>query len=127
MATLTADEIEYIRAMSGDVCEPYDVGAEFLQKLWDKSGSDDCATIVYVLRVREAKSAVLVNQSNGQTGESMSLSSKHTQLVAQRQQWEERCGMAGGMVTAGAYDLRLDTDCTDLDEYAYFSRLGCLS
>ena len=114
MSTLTADQTEYIRAMSGDDCTPYDVSDTLLQKLFgDRAGDDECRTIVYVLRIRDAKWSMLVNQSN-ESGQSQSLSQKHAQIRNLRQEWEERCGMAGGSVDVGTFDLHIDTDCEDL-------------
>lgn len=118
MATMTADEIEYVRVMSGDNCPDYDVSDVLMQKLWDRNGSDECSTIVYVLRIREAKSAVLVNQSTDGS-QSQSLSQKHTQIRAMRQEWEQRCGMSGGTLSMGTFDLNIDADC----DSEYLSRL----
>jgi hypothetical protein len=117
MAAMTADEIEYVRAMSGDDCLPYDVGATLLQKLWDRNSSDECATIVFVLRIREAKAAVLTNESS--EGQSKNLSDKHAHIKAMRVDWEARCGMSGGTLSMGTFDLNLDADC----DGEYLSRI----
>lgn len=114
MATMTADEIEYVRAMSGDDCEDYDVSDTLLQKLWDRNDSDECATIVYVLRIREAKSAVLTTQSSD--GESKNLSDKHRHIQAMRLAWENRCGLSGGTLSMGTFDMAIDADCEWLEE-----------
>lgn len=114
MATLTSDQIEYIRAMSGDDCEPYDVSDALMQKLFDKSSSDECGAIVYVLRARVVKAAKLVNESNAETGDSRSLNQKYQALKETLKEWETRCGMSGGTLEFGSFDLRIDTDCDDL-------------
>lgn len=111
MATLTADEIEYIRAMSGDDCTPYDVSDGLMQKLFDSVTGNECATIVSVLRVREVKAAKLVNESNAETGDSRSLNQKYQALKELRKDWETRCGMSGGTLEFGSFDLNIDTDC----------------
>lgn len=115
MATLTADEIEYIRAMSGDDCVPYEVSPPLLQKFFDKNSGDDCGTIVFVLRVRVQKAAKLVSQSN-ESGQSQSLSDLHTHLTQDLALWEERCGMSGAVLVMGTFDLHLDTDDDDEED-----------
>lgn len=114
MATMTADEIEYTRAMSGDDCQTYEVSDTLMQKFWNTNGADSCATIVEVLRVRVAKAAKLVNQSN-ESGQSRSSSQKYAQLRAMLSDWETRCGMSGGVLEMGTLDLRLDTDDDDTE------------
>jgi len=116
MATLTAEQITYIRETSGDNCTPYYVSDEFMQWLYDnKAGSDDCALIVHILRVMDAKTAPLTNE--GSDGQSKSLSQKHQQIRALRAEWEERCGMAGPALGMSAIDLNIDTDCENEDDY----------
>lgn len=112
MATMTADEIEYTRAMSGDDCLPYDVTDVLMQKFWNTHAGDDCLTIVDVLRVRVAKASKLVNSSN-QNGQQRSSSQKFAQLHALLGEWEVRCGVSGGVLEMGTLDLRLDTDDED--------------
>lgn len=120
MATLTADQIEYLRAITGDDCVPYDVSDVLLQKLWDRSGDSECGTTVELLRIRVAKAAKLVNQSN-ESGQSRSSSQKYTQLRESLRDWEARCGMSGGVLEMGTLDLRLDTDDDDTEWDAWQS------
>lgn len=112
MATMTAAEIEYIRAITGDDCTPYELSDTFLQTLWDRSLFDECLTTVEVLRVRVAKAAKLVNQSN-ESGQSISSSQMFSQLKSMLNDWEDRCGVSGGVLEIGTFDLRLDTDDED--------------
>lgn len=114
MATMTADQIEYLRAITGDDCTPYDVSDVLLQKLWDRMADDECGTTVELLRIRVAKAAKLVNSSN-QNGQQRSSSQKYAQLRAMLSDWETRCGMSGGVLEMGTLDMRLDTDDEDTE------------
>jgi hypothetical protein len=109
MTALTVDQIEYIRATTGDDCEPYDVSAGLLQKLYDRSTDDECLTIVEVLRIRVVKAAKLVNQSTAE-GASQSLHQKYTALKELLKDWEIRCGVGVSAVTAGAISLGIDEE-----------------
>lgn len=109
MATLTADQIEYIRMMSGDNCTPYDVDDTFMQKLFDRNLSDECLTITAVLKVRSINAASKVNESNA-AGESRSLSQKYQQIRSMLAEWESTCGEDGDPLTIGTIDLDIDTD-----------------
>jgi hypothetical protein len=124
MATLTADEIEYIRAMSGDVCETYDVSDVLMQKLHDRGLEMTCGctaaedvTVVLVLRARVAKAARLTNESS--EGVSTSYSQKYVQLKELLDQWESKCGLSGGTITIGTLDMGLDSDCSGSEYTRY--------
>lgn len=120
MATLTADEIEYIRIMSGDNCVgDYTVSETLLQKLFDRYGTE-CGAIVEVLRARVQKAAKKVNQSN-ESGQSVSASQEYAQLSQELARWSQDCGLSGGVLEMGTLDLRLDTDDTDEDDDAWQS------
>lgn len=124
MATLTADEITFIRAMSGDDCTPYEVGAEFMQYLHDNAATTAplCitslplgGTIVWVLRARLAKAQKLFNE----TGDSNAgnVKQKRDHIKEDLESWEAKCGMNGGVITIGSFDMGLDVDCNG-SEYA---------
>jgi hypothetical protein len=123
MATLTEDEIEYIRMMSGDDCEDYDVTDERMQKLHDRGlamqpcgcAAPEDVTVVLVLRVRVAKAAKLFNENV--EGGSGSVAQKYTHLKELLDEWESRCGLAGGAVTIGRMNLGIDTP-DDGDEFS---------
>lgn len=112
MAVLTAAQIEYLRAITGDDCTPYDISDTFLQTLWDRSSDDECLTTVEILRVRLARASKLVNSSNA-SGQQRSSSQKFAQLNSLLREWEDRCGLSGGVLEMGTLDLRLDTDDED--------------
>lgn len=111
---LSVGDREYIRAMSGDDCEEYDVSDTFMDTLYTKSDSDVDKTIVAVLRVRVAKAAALV--SRGGEVENVSLSHKFDHLKQLLAQWEARTGMVSGSMAAGAMDLNLGEE-SDTSEY----------
>jgi hypothetical protein len=123
MAELTEDEIEYIRMMSGDDCEDYDVTDERMQKLHDRGlamqpcgcAAPEDVTVVLVLRVRVAKAAKLFNENV--EGGSGSVAQKYTHLKELLDEWESRCGLAGGAVTIGRMNLGIDTP-DDGDEFS---------
>jgi hypothetical protein len=128
MADLTADQIEYIRAMSGDDTLTYEVSDLLLPKLYDRavlvpsvvSGrvSADDVTVVLVLQARVAKAARLVNEIN-EAQVQKSLSQKFDHLQATLEAWERRTGMSGGVITVGRFSLGLDADCDTLNEWGY--------
>jgi hypothetical protein len=116
MATLTADEIEYIRAMSGDDCTPPEVSDALMQKLHDRGLTMTCGctaaedvTVVLVLQVRVAKSAKLFDETPPEGG-SATVSQKHQHLKDLLSRWEEKCGLSGGTITVSPFDLGLDTE-----------------
>lgn len=128
MATLTANEITYIRMMTGDTCEDYDVSDEFMQYLHDEKAtiaplctfSDPLGgTIVWVLRARVMKATRLFDETGD--GSATSVSQKYTHLKEQLAEWESRCGMSGGGVSFGSIDMGIDSD----DEGSeYLSRIS---
>lgn len=116
MATLTADEIEYIRAMSGDDCAPYEISDVLLQKLHDRGIGMTCGcsaaedvTVVLVLQVRVAKSAKLFDETPPEGG-SATVSQKHQHLKDLLARWEQKCGLSGSVVTTSVFDLGLDAE-----------------
>jgi hypothetical protein len=125
MATLTASEITFIRAMTGDTCGPdYDVSDEFMQYIHDNAATTVplClssvplgGTIVWVLEARVVKAAVLTDESGD--GTSVSYSQKYTQLSDRLEAWKAKCGMSGGVITMSTLDLGLDRD-DPVTEYA---------
>lgn len=128
MATLTVQEIAYIRMMSGDDCEVYDVSPVLLQYLHDSKATlaplcmmaDPLGgTIVWVIRARLAKAVKLFDEDG--EGGSRSVSQKFDHLKDLLADWESRCGMSGGGITIGTLDLGIDSD-SDGSEYA--SRLS---
>lgn len=131
MATLTADEIEYIRAMSGDDCgspDDYEISDALMQKLHDRGLEMACGctvaedvTVVLVLRARVAKAAKLFNESAD--GQSSTVSQKYDHLKELLSEWESRCGLSGGVITVGTFDLGLDKEC-DGSEYAPYPYRG---
>jgi hypothetical protein len=126
MATLTADEIALIRAMSGDDCADYDVSDVLMQYLHDNMATSEpmCitslplgGTIVWVLRARVAKAAKLFDEDGENT---RSVSQKYDHLKEMLETWESRCGMSGGAITVSTLDLGLDRDDPET-EYARYS------
>jgi hypothetical protein len=126
MATLTAAEIINIRMQSGDLCEDYDVTDEYMQWIHDNLASTEplClssvphgGTIVWVIRARLAKAVALYDESG--EGNAGSVSQKFDHLEKLLEKWESRCGMNGGVITIGSFDMGLDSDCET--EYARFS------
>lgn len=124
MATLTEDEIEYIRSMSGDTCTKadgspcYDVSDVLLQKLHDRALTTVCGCgdpldidVVFVLQVRVAKSATLYDESSSEDGSAKSVSQKYKHLKEMLDAWEKRCGMSGGVIMIGRLSLGLDATC----------------
>jgi hypothetical protein len=127
MATLTADEITFIRAMSGDDCPTYDVSPELMQYLHDNAATTEplCitslplgGTIVWVLRARLAKAQKLFNETGSDTNAG-SVKQKRDHIKEDLEMWESKCGMNGGIVTIGSFDTQLDSDCDD-SEYASY-------
>lgn len=126
MATLTPQEIEYIRAMSGDTCgcdDPdddscYDVSDAFMQWLHDEKASleprcmssDSLAgTIVEVLKVRVAKAQRLFDE-DGENG-TRRVSQKRGFLETDLKTWKEACGQGGSVITVSTFSLGLDVRC----------------
>jgi hypothetical protein len=72
-------------------------------------------TVVLVLRVRVAKAAKLFNENV--EGGSGSVAQKYTHLKELLDEWESRCGLAGGAVTIGRMNLGIDTP-DDGDEFS---------
>lgn len=110
MATLTSDQIEYIRAVTGDDCEPYDVSDTLMQKLFDRASADECLTIVEALRIRVAKASNLVEESRSD-GESRKLNQKASQLTTLLKQWSADCDVGEFTLDMGVLDQAIDTDC----------------
>lgn len=114
MATLTTDEIEYIRDMSGDDCEDYDVTDEKMQKIYDRASAITCTcenpldvTVVLVLQIRVAKATKLFDDTDAETGGARSVSQKYKHLKELLDRWETKCGMAGGSLSVGTLNLGL--------------------
>lgn len=125
MAALTADEIEYIRAFSGDDCVEYEVSDVLLQKLHDRAETTVCGCsdpldvdVVLVLRIRVAKAAKLFTETTVD-GVNKAVSQKFDHLKALLAEWEARCGMAGGVIGTGVLDQQLDTFRTGSEYAAY--------
>jgi hypothetical protein len=125
MATLTADEITFIRAMSGDDCTPPEVSDVLMQYLHDNMATTEpmCitslplgGTIVWTLRARVAKAAKLFDEDGENT---RSVSQKYDHLKEMLETWESRCGMSGGAITVSTLDLGLDRDDPET-EYARY-------
>lgn len=125
MATLTADEITLIRAMSGDDCGDYDVSDVLMQYLHDNMATTKplCTssiplggTIVWVLRARLAKAQKLFNEDGENT---RSVKQKRDHIKEDLEMWEARCGMSGGAITVSTLDLNLDRDDPET-EYARY-------
>lgn len=124
MATLTAEQLEHIRAMSGDDCGPeYEVSDIRIQYLYDTFGtaaplcmSQDPLgnTIVWVLRQRVRKAAKLFNE-DGENG-TRAVSQKYDHLKEQLKDAEAECGY-GPVITVGRLSLGLDTTCEDVDQW----------
>jgi hypothetical protein len=126
MATLTADEITFIRAMSGDDCTPPEVSDVLMQYLHDNAATTAplCitsvplgGTIVWVLRARLAKAQKLFNETG--EGNAGSVKQKRDHIKEDLDAWESRCGMSGGVITIGTLDTGMDSDC-DESEYASY-------
>jgi hypothetical protein len=126
MTTLTTADIEYVRMMTGDTCETYDVSDDMMQWLYDNkvSGAPLCMSgdslgglIVWVLRARVRKATKLFDETNAE-GINKTVSQKYTHLKEQLVEAERGCGMDGGLVTIGSFDLGLDTESDS--EYASY-------
>jgi hypothetical protein len=108
MATLTAADITWLRAMSGDDCEPYEVSDALMQVLYDDAESDKPTSVAYILRVRVARAAKLVSQSNSASSESHSFNQKFEHLMRLLKEWELRAGVAGSKLSIGSLSLNID-------------------
>jgi hypothetical protein len=128
MATLTADEITFIRAMSGDDCAnpEYEVSDVLMQYLHEYMATTApmClssiplgGTIVWVLRARLAKAQKLTDETG--EGNAGNVKQKRDHIKEDLEAWESRCGMNGGVVTVSTLDLGLDRDDPET-EYARY-------
>lgn len=132
MPTLTAGQIEHIRAMSGDDCEDYEVSDERIQYLYDTFGSATplCmsvdplgSTIVWVLRQR-VRRAIKLFDEDGEGG-TRRVSQKYQHLVEQLKDAEAECGY-GPVITVSTFSLGLDATCEG-SEYARYPWWGWLA
>ncbi len=128
MATLTADDITYVRMMSGDTCPDEDVTDTFMQWLYDNKVptkplcmSDDplAGLIVWVLKARVAKAQRLFDE-DGENG-ARRVSQKRGFLEKDLATWKDECGLGGSLITIGTLDLGIDRDCSTA-EYAAWGR-----
>lgn len=114
MATMTAAQIERVRAFSGDKGAKPEVSDDLMQTFFDDEevAGDLNKTVVYVLRVRVINAASLVNETN-EAQVQKSLSQKFDQLKEMLKDWEARTGMDGSEISIGTLDLGIDTDPCD--------------
>jgi hypothetical protein len=118
---MTAGQIEYVRAMSGDDTATYEVSDVLMQTFFDDTrvAEDLDKTVVFVMRVRVGKAARLVNETN-EAQVQKSLSQKFDHLKELLATWETRTGMGGGVIGTGVIDQQLDTSLSG-SEYAAYS------
>lgn len=116
MATLTADELAYIRSMmptvaSTDAAYVTDTQLNYLYA--NKADDDVDKTIAYALRQMCAKSAGLVGRTNTATGDTVQAQQEREAICQQADDWAAMTGIPsgkGGILTISAIDLALDQD-----------------
>lgn len=108
MATLTANELIYIRRNTGDSLIPAD---SYLQYIHDNQADSDLDTTVYyaLLAVRADK-AKMVSESNARTGDSHSRQQYFEHLDDMIKDWGTRTGAGIPLVTTGTINLGIDEE-----------------
>lgn len=112
MADLSANEITYIRTITGDTntADP-DLSDTFLEYLFDnKADSDVDKTVVWALRSLMGKASRKVSESNARTGDSKSQQQWFEHLQALHNEWSALTGLGSSTVTTGTINLGIDEE-----------------
>ena len=126
MPTLAAQQIDDVRNMTGDTCQPYDATDEYMQYLYDNQAStaplcmssDPLGGLkYYVLERRFARASVLTDETDSGSGVTRKLSQKRDAIEKLLERQAEKCGFGGGVATISTLDLGIDRDCED-SEYS---------
>lgn len=120
MPTLTAEQIEIVRLMTGDDCAPYDVSDAQMQYLYDNqaataplcmSGDPLGGLRYWVLKARLARAVKLFDETDNGSGITRKLSQKYEHIEALLTQSADECGFGGGVASISTLDLGIDRDC----------------
>jgi hypothetical protein len=120
MATLTADELSYVRSMlpTTDTTDPAYVTDSQLNYLYaNKADSDVDKTIAYAMRQMCIKLSRLVARTNTATGDTVQQQQEREAVCAQADSWARMTGIpggSGGVLTTGTLLFNLDADEDDL-------------
>ena len=108
MATLTADQITYIRANTGDATFPAD---SYLQYLYDNQASSDLdTTVYYALLAIYAQDKQKTSRSNNRTGDSKSENQYLDNLEDLIKMWAMKTGANIATATLGVLNLGIDEE-----------------
>jgi len=112
MATLTSDQKDYIRLMSGDnASADYVVSDAMLQILFDDNDDSLCATIVQVLEARLANATTVAGVNS--TGDSEGNPATQ-QIKTTLDYWRGKCSEASAKVTYSRLRLGIDEEITEV-------------
>lgn len=112
MATLTANQITYIRNNTGDIdtSSPY-LSDSYLQYLYDNDADSDLdMTVYFAIRSLLGIAAQKVSTSNSRTGDSKSNQQWFEHLKDLEKSWGMKTGANLGTVTAGSINLGIDEE-----------------
>lgn len=116
MATLSTEELAYVRSMLPNVAETDDayVSNPQLDYLYTNKADEDVdKTIAYALRQMCVKMSGLVGRTNTATGDTVQAQQERESVCAQADAWASMTGIPsgkGGILTISAIDLNLDAD-----------------
>lgn len=116
---LSATQLTRLRLLTGGVVATSE--ADYLtdtqlQAENTEAAGDFDTTVVYVLRLRVAMTALLTDRSYNIEQTSESLSQRHDHLKALLSAAEQRVGLSGSTFSVGLLDMDMDSESDDLSD-----------
>lgn len=114
---LTTAQIDIIRLLSGDNCEPYLVSDDVINTLYNESDGSQCYTVTRIIEMRLADASHKV----GQSGDGLTNTPLVSQINTLLDRWYNDCPEAKGNgltgATMGYVNLGIDeeTDLVDIE------------